>query len=217
MVTNPTVLIVDDHPLIRRGLRSIIGEHPRFKIIGEAADGREALRLLPCLKPQILVVDIDMPQLNGLETIRAVRRLPFSVKVIVLTMYKEEDMFNAAMDLGVKAYVLKESAANEVIDAIEKVDRDEPFISRDLLEVGQRRSERVRALLMPQRQIQSLTESERRILKLVGEDLTSKEIAQNLNLSVRTVDSHRLHICNKLNLRGTYSLLKFAFENGAYL
>jgi len=158
-----------------------------------------------------------MPDLNGLETIRAVRQLPFAVKVIVLTMYKEEDMFNAAMDLGVKAYVLKENAANEIIDALEKVDRDEPFISSMMLEVGQRRSERVRALLLNKPQIESLTQAERRILKLVGEDFTSKEIAERLNLSVRTVDNHRQHICTKLKLHGTHSLLKFAFDNSAYL
>ena len=217
MTKDVTVLIVDDHPLIRRGLRDVISGHPRYKIIGEAADGKEALRLLPLLKPQMLVVDIDMPQLNGLETIRAVRQLPFSVKVIVLTMYKEEDMFNAAMDLGVKAYVLKENAANEIIDALEKVDRGDAFVSTMMLEAGQRRSERVRALLLNKPQIESLTQAERRILKLVGEDFTSKEIAERLNLSVRTVDNHRQHICTKLKLHGTHSLLKFAFDNSAYL
>lgn len=217
MMKDVTVLVVDDHPLIRRGLRDVIGEHPRYKIIGEAADGQEALRLLPFHKPQILIVDIDMPQLNGLETIRAVRQLPFPVKVVVLTMYKEEDMFNAAMDLGVKAYVLKENAANEIMDALEKVDCGEAFVSSMMLEAGQRRSERVRELLLNKPQIESLTQAERRILKLVGEDFTSKEIAERLNLSVRTVDNHRQHICTKLKLHGTHSLLKFAFDNSAYL
>jgi DNA-binding NarL/FixJ family response regulator len=212
-----TVLIVDDHPLIRRGLRDVIHEHPRYKIIGEAADGREALRLLPSLKPHILIVDIDMPHVNGLEMIRAVRQLPFAVKVIVLTMYKEEDMFNAAMDLGVKAYVLKENAATDIINALDKIDRGEAFLSTMMFEAGQRRAERVRGLLLSKPQIESLTQAERRILKLVGEDFTSKEIAGRLNLSVRTVDNHRQHICTKLKLHGTHSLLKFAFDNSAYL
>jgi DNA-binding NarL/FixJ family response regulator len=212
-----TVLIVDDHPLLRRGLREVISHNSRFKIVGEASDGEEALRQLTSLKPKIAIFDIDMPRLNGLETIRAVRQLTFPVKVIILTMYKEEDMFNAAMDLGAKAYVLKENAANDILTALEKVDRGENFVSTMLLDAGQRRSDRVRELLMSKPQIESLTPAERRILKLVGEDYTSKEIASRLNLSVRTVDNHRQHICDKLKLHGTHSLLKFAFDNSAYL
>jgi DNA-binding NarL/FixJ family response regulator len=208
---------VDDHPLVRHGLRDVIGHNSRFKIVGEASNGEEALRLLTCLKPQIAILDIDMPRLNGLETIRAIRQLSFAVKVIILTMYKEEDMFNAAMDLGAKAYVLKENAANEIIAALEKVDRGETFLSTLMLEAGQRRSERVRNLLLSKPQIEALTPAERRILKLIGEDYTSKEIASLLQLSVRTVDNHRQHICNKLKLHGTHSLLKFAFDNSAYL
>jgi DNA-binding NarL/FixJ family response regulator len=212
-----TVLVVDDHPLLRHGLHDVIARNSHFKIVGEASDGEEALRQLVCLKPQIAILDIDMPRLNGLETIRAIRQLPFPVKVIILTMYKEEDMFNAAMDLGVKAYVLKENTANDILAALEKVDRGEGFMSALMLEAGQRRNNRVRELLLSKPQIDSLTPAERRILKLVGEDYTSKEIANLLNLSVRTVDNHRQHICDKLKLHGTHSLLKFAFDNSAYL
>jgi len=217
MTEEATVLIVDDHPLLRHGLREVMGHNSRFKIVGEASDGEEALSLLTGLKPQIVILDIDMPRLNGLETIRAIRQLPFTVKVIILTMYKEEDMFNAAMDLGAKAYVLKENAANEIIAALEKVDRGETFLSSLMLPAGQRRSERVRELLLSKPQIEALTPAERRILKLIGEDYTSKEIASLLKLSVRTVDNHLQHICNKLKLHGTHSLLKFAFDNSAYL
>ena len=212
-----SVLLVDDHPLLRRGLRDVIGENSRFKIVGEAADGEEALRLLVTLKPEIAIVDIDMPRLNGLETIRAFRQRAFAIKTIILTMYKEEDMFNAAMDLGAMAYVLKENAANDILAALEGVARGEFFVSPLMLEAGLRRSERVRELLLSKPQIESLTPAERRILKLVGEDYTSKEIASLLNLSVRTVDNHRQHICDKLKLHGTHSLLKFAFDNSAYL
>jgi len=217
MAHEVTVLIVDDHPLLRHGLRDVISHSPRFKIIGEASDGQEATRLVAELKPQILILDIDMPRLNGLETIHAVRQLGSPVKVVILTMYKEEDMFNAAMDSGARAYVLKENAVNEIIAALEKVDRGETFLSRLMLEVGQRRSDRVRQLLLGKPQIEALTPAERRILKLIGDDYTSKEIASLLNLSVRTVDNHRQHICNKLKLHGSHGLLKFAFDNSAYL
>jgi len=208
---------VDDHPLLRRGVRDAIAENPRFQIVGEASDGLEALRLVRSLKPQIAVVDIDMPHLNGLEMLRALRQLSFPVKTIILTMFKEEDMFNAALDLGALAYVVKENAANDVLAALEKVTRGETFFSTVLWEAGQRRSDRVQQLLLSKPQIETLTSSERRILKLVGQDYTSKEIANCLNLSVRTVDNHRQNICHKLNLHGTHSLLKFAFDNSAYI
>ena len=217
MTKQVTVLIVDDHPLLRHGLRDFIGRNSRFEIVGEASDGQEALQQLALLKPQIAILDIDMPRLNGLETIRAIRELPFPVKVIILTMYKEEDMFNAAMDSGAKAYVLKENAANDIVAALERVDSGGTFLSALMLEVGQRRSDRVRELLLSKPQIEALTPAERRILKLIGDDYTSKEIADRLKLSVRTVDNHRQHICNKLKLHGTHSLLKFAFDNSAYL
>jgi len=212
-----SILIVDDHPLLRRGVRDAIAENPRFQIVGEASDGLEALRLVRSLKPQIAVVDIDMPHLNGLEMLRALRQLSFPVKTIILTMFKEEDMFNAALDLGALAYVVKENAANDVLAALEKVTRGETFFSTVLWEAGQRRGDRVQQLLLSKPQIETLTSSERRILKLVGQDYTSKEIANCLNLSVRTVDNHRQNICHKLNLHGTHSLLKFAFDNSAYI
>ena len=211
------VLIVDDHQLLRIGVRDAIGANSRFKIVGEAADGEKALELLGSLKPDVVITDIDMPRLNGLETIRAIRKLQYEVKIIILTMYNEEDMFNAAMDLGVKAYVLKENAATDIVAALEKVDRGETFLTASMLEVGKRRSDRVRELLLSKPQIEALTPAERRILKLIGEDYTSKEIAERLNVSIRTVDNHRQHICEKLNLHGTHSLLKFAFDNNAHL
>ena len=217
MIREVTVLIVDDHPLLRHGLREFIGRNSRFQIVGEAADGEEALLQMTCLKPEIVIIDIDLPRLNGLQTIRAIRQLPFPVKVIVLTMYREEDMFNAAMDLGAKAYVLKENAADEIMTALEKVDHDDTFVSALMLGAGQRRGDRVRELLLSKPEIQALTPAERRILKLIGKDYTSKEIAGLLKLSIRTVDNHRQHICNKLNLHGTHSLLKFAIENRTLL
>ena len=212
-----SILVVDDHPLLRRGVRDTIAENPRFRIIGEASDGEEAMRLVSSLKPDIAIVDIDMPQLNGLEMLRALRHVSFPVKIVILTMFREEDMLNAALDLGAKAYVVKENAVNDVLAALEKVARGETFLSSMMREAGQRRSDRVQQLLVSKPQIETLTPSERRILKLVGQDYTSKEIANCLNLSVRTVDNHRQNICHKLNLHGTHSLLKFAFDHSAYL
>jgi DNA-binding NarL/FixJ family response regulator len=217
MAQETTILIADDHPLLRRGLRDVLGESSRFRIIGEAADGEEAMRLIANLKPHIVIIDIDMPRLNGLETIRELRNLAFPLKIIILTMYREEDMFNAAMDLGARAYVLKDNAATDVVAALEKVVQGDTFVSASMIDAGKRRRDRVQELLLSKPQIETLTPSERRILKLIGEDFTSKEIADSLHLSVRTIDNHRQNICRKLNLHGTHSLLKFAFDNSAYL
>ena len=211
------LLIVDDHPVFRRGLREIIGESSGFQIVGETSDGVTALRLAKELKPDIAVVDIDMPQMNGLETVRAFQKHGLSVNVIFLTMYKEEDMFNAAMDLGIKAYIVKDNAADEILTALEKVAIDEPFISQSMSNMGQRRNDRVKELLLSKPQIEDLTAAERRILKLIAEDHTSKEIADKLQISTKTIENHRQNICHKLRLHGSHSLLKFAFDHKSHL
>jgi len=211
------VLIVDDHPLFRRGLREVIEESNRFVVVGEASDGEEAIRLVSELGPDVAVVDIDMPRFNGLQLARAIRKLGLPVRIVFLTMYKEEDMFNAAMDLGVKGYVVKESAADDILTALDRVAQGETFVSQAISRMQQRRSERARQLLLSKPQIDSLTPTERRILKLIAEDRTSKEIAELLGISVKTVENHRLNICHKLNLHGSHSLLKFAFDNRSYL
>ena len=211
------LLIVDDHPVFRRGLREIIGESSRFQIVGETSDGVTALRLAKELKPDIAIVDIDMPQMNGLETVRAFQKNELCVNVIFLTMYKEEDMFNAAMDLGIKAYIVKDNAADEILTALEKVAMDEPFISQSMSNMGQRRNDRVKDLLLSKPQIEDLTAAERRILKLIAEDHTSKEMADKLQISTKTIENHRQNICHKLKLHGSHSLLKFAFDHKSHL
>ena len=211
------LLIVDDHPVFRRGLREIIEERPEFKIVGEASDGDTGIRLVDECKPDIVLLDVDMPQSNGLVMARALNRSHSSARVIFLTMYRDEEIFNAAMDLGVKAYVLKDNAADDILKALEKVAGGGTFISESLFEMGKKRSERVQSLLLSKPQIDELTPAERRILKLIAEDRTSKEIADLLQISVKTVDNHRLNICQKLNIHGSHSLLKFAFEHKFHL
>jgi DNA-binding NarL/FixJ family response regulator len=217
LLNDVKLLVVDDHPVFRRGLREIIAENPSFRVVGEASDGEAAMKMIVDLKPDIAVVDIDMPRLNGLEMVRALRKIDIPIATIFLTMYKEEDMFNAAMDMGVKAYVLKENATDDILAALEKVAHGETFVSSSMLRLGQRRSDRVQELLLSKPQIDDLTSAERRILKLIAEDRTSKEIADLLHISIKTVENHRLNICRKLNLHGSHSLLKFAFDNKSYL
>ena len=211
------LLIVDDHPVFRRGLREIIQERPDFKIVGEASDGDTGIRLVADRKPDIVLLDIDMPQLNGLVMARALTRNNSPARIVFLTMYRDEEIFNAAMDLGVKAYVLKENAADDILKALQKVADGGTFISESLFDLGRKRGNRVQSLLLSKPQIDELTPAERRILKLIAEDRTSKEIADLLKISVKTVENHRLNICQKLNIHGSHSLLKFAFNHKSQL
>jgi DNA-binding NarL/FixJ family response regulator len=211
------LLLVGDHPVFHGGLRTVIEENPYYRVVGEATDGQAAMKMIKELKPGIAIVDIDMPRLNVLEMMRALRKTELPVATIFLTMHKEEDMFNAAMELGVKAYVLKENATDDILPALEKVTQGETFVSSSISPMEQHRTDRLQELLLSKPQIEELTSAERRILKLIAEDRTSKEIAELLQISTKTVENHRLNICHKLNLHGSHSLLKFAFDNKAHL
>lgn len=211
------VLIVDDHPVFRRGLREIIEEQKKFEIVGEAADGMVGLHLVAELKPDIIVLDVDMPQLNGLQMARALRKDQSTVQIVFLTMYGDEDLFNAAVDIGVKGYVLKENAGGEVVSALLKVAAGETFFSPALGSIGRRREDHVKSLLLSKPNLDTLTPAERRILKLIAEDRTSKEIAELQGISTKTVENHRHNICKKLDIYGSHSLLKFAFDHKSYL
>jgi DNA-binding NarL/FixJ family response regulator len=211
------ILIADDHPVFRQGLRMIIESDSRFKVEREAGDGSEALRLAEELKPDVLLLDMDMPVRNGLEVARevAIRRWP--IAVIFLTMYREQDMFDEAISAGARGYVLKDSAATEILNSIQTVYEGRRYISPALADFLFQRNERTEALTRRKPGLADLTAGERRILKRVAENKTSKEIADELNLSVRTVENHRANICAKLDLRGIHSLVKFAFENRSSL
>ncbi len=217
MKTRMKLLIVDDHPVYRRGLREIIEEHRQFEIVGEAADGAIGLRLAAELQPDIIVLDVDMPHLNGLQMARELRRLQSSAQIVFLTMYSDEDLFNAALDIGVRGYVLKENAGEEVVAALLGVADGKTFFSPALANIGIRREDRVKSLLLSKPSLDSLTAAEKRVLKLIAEDHTSKEIADLLKISTQTVENHRHNICRKLNIYGSHSLLKFAFDHKSYL
>lgn len=130
------LLIVDDHPIFRHGLREIIEQNPGFRVIAEAPDGQAALRLISEIKPDIAIVDIDMPKLDGLKMVQALSKNNLSTPVIFLTMHKEEDIYNAAVDLGVKAYLLKENAAQDIVSALEMVAEGGTYTSPSMLDIS---------------------------------------------------------------------------------
>jgi DNA-binding NarL/FixJ family response regulator len=207
------IFIADDHPILMRGLKDILAEVKEFQIVGEASDGNTALEMIRNINPDILILDIEMPGLNGLEIARIINDEKLKINIIILTMYKEEEYFNEAIDIGVKAYLLKDSVITELIDSINSVMQGDfyisPAISKYLLERNKRKnkfSDEVPSL-------KKLTDTELNILRLLTENKTSREISDELYISVRTVQNHRTNICNKLNLKGYNKLLQFAIQN----
>ncbi len=219
LLMNPiaTILIADDHPLFRRGVRQAIEADPSLRVIAEAGDGRAALQSIREVKPDICILDIQMPELDGLAVVRHMRAHRFRAEVILLTMYKEQDLLNAALDLGVKGYVLKESAVNDILHAIRSVSAGCRYISPVLSDFLIARRAGAEALRNERPGLERLTTSESRILKLIAEDKTSKEIADELGLSPRTVENHRTNICAKLDVHGVHGLVKFAYDNKSRL
>lgn len=217
MSTRIKVIIVDDHPLFRQGLRQVIEADSRFHLVGEAGDGESGLRLIQEKKPAIAVLDVSLPKLSGLEVTRQVKSKKLPTSIIILTMYKEEETFNQALDLGVKGFVLKENAAEDIVNSLAKVAEGEHYLSPSISSYLVRRRSRADELAARKPGLDDLTKAERRILKLVGEKKTSREIAAELFISPRTVEAHRANISAKLELRGSHSLLQFALENRSVL
>lgn len=207
------ILIVDDHPIFRKGLRQVIEAETGFKVVAEADDGATGLERIRQTHPDIAIVDIHMPNMSGFDLVRAMHEEELEAEVIFLTMHKAEDMFNAAMDMGVKGYVLKDSAVTDIVGSIKAVMNDQPFISPQLSSFLLNRSTRRIDLHRNTPGLDDLTPTEGRVLKMLAEYKTSKQIADELCIHSRTVDNHRANICQKLGLRGSHALLKFAIEH----
>jgi len=207
------VLIVDDHPLFRQGLRQVVEADSRFDLVAEAGDGETALRSIQDKSPDVAVLDVDLPHLSGLEVARALQGRGLPTRVIILTMYKEEEIFNRALDFGVMGFVLKENAVEDILNSVVAVAAGKHYLSSTISGYLLRRLGRAEELAMKKPGLNDLTKAERRILKLIAEKKTSREIAMELSISQRTVDAHRAHISAKLDLHGNHSLLQFALEN----
>ena len=207
------VFVVDDHPIFRRGLKEVIESDSQFGVAGEAADGAAALVQIKSSRPDVAVIDIHLPNMNGLDLLRALRSLPNPPAVMVLTMHSEESTFNAAMDAGAQGFVLKDNATSDVLIGLKAMASGGFFISPSVAGHLVRRHQRASALKEQKKGLTTLTPTERRVLRLVAENKTNKEIGSELFISHRTVETHRTHICEKLELSGNRALLKFAFEH----
>ena len=211
------IVIVDDHPVFRRGMKDIIESDAKYIVAGESGDGATAIQQIEMLKPDVAVVDLNLPMVDGLRVVRTVRALAQPPAVIVLTMQAEESAFNAAMDAGAQGYLIKENAVSDVLIGLKTVAAGGVFISPSVAQYLVRRHHRVAALKEQKKGLATLTPTEWHILRLVAENKTNKEISRELFISHRTVETHRTHICQKLELSGNRALLTFALEHRSEL
>jgi two-component system response regulator NreC len=202
------IVLADDHVLVRESLKSLL-EREGFQIVAEASDGQEALRRVESLKPDIAVMDISMPSLNGLEAARGIRLASPKTRTILLTQHDEEQYVSEALEAGVKGYVLKSQVASDLIQAIRQVSRGEvylsPRVSGVVMEAYRAKSEKPRDLL---------TARERQVLQLVAEGKSTKDVASVLGISVKTAESHRTRLMQKLDIHETASLVLYAVRRG---
>jgi DNA-binding NarL/FixJ family response regulator len=211
------VLIADDHPIFRQGLAAVIRQSQQFEVVGEADDGIEALTMLDQLTPSVVVIDISMPRMDGLEVIRRAQARSFDGQFVVLTMFKDEEYFREARSLGVKGYILKDSASNELINCLQAILSGRCYVSAFFSDYLMQKPAQEIGVEESAGLLQKLSSTERRILRMIAENRTSKEIADDLNLSFRTVQNHRSHMCEKLKLEGYNRLLQFALEHKSLL
>ncbi|MDP6625900.1 MAG: response regulator transcription factor [Nitrospinota bacterium] len=207
---NIKVITADDHEIVRLGLKNLIKTDGSVEIVAEAEDGLQAFDKINKLKPDIAILDVSMPNMNGIEVARKIQKENIKVEVIILTMHTGREYFKEAMDCGVKGYILKENATQDLITAIKFVSAGKHFISPQL-------TEHLIGMNKELTSLQSLSISEKRIIKLISRNKTSKEIAHELSLSFRTVQNHRSNICKKLDINGPNALLQFAIQKKPHL
>lgn len=217
MNTPVKILIADDHPIFRRGLKDVIQENSRFSVVGEADDGVSALNQIAETAPDVVVADVNMPNMDGLELAAKIKEKFPLAAVVILTMHKDKAMFEAALDAGVRGYMLKENAADDICECLKTVAKGGHYIAPSLSGFLLSRAARVQEFAEQTPNLKILTKTERRVLRFVAEDKTSREIAELLFIHPRTVDNHRTNICQKLNLHGSHALLRFALTHKSEL
>src|SRR5215472_609671 len=208
------LLLVDDHEIVREGLRSLLKAHRDWEIVGEAADGRQAVALVKDLKPDIVILDISMPLLNGLEATRQILKMRPQTKVLILTMYESDSLIRDILDVGARGYVLKTDVGKDLVAAVESLHRNKTFftsrVSQMILDGYLKGDSR------PSNSHSDgtrLTPRQREVVQLLAEGKSSKEVAVALDLSVKTADTHRANIMRKLNLHSVAEVVRYAIRN----
>jgi len=208
------IIIVEDHTILREGLRSLLREHAFLEVIGEAGDGRTAVRLVLSQKPDLVLMDLSMPKMNGFEAIREIKKIEPDIKIIVLTVHNSEEYILMTLQAGADGYILKDATHDELLMAIRQVLSGKRFLSPSVS------GKVIEGYLEGKRNLQEksagdiLTQREREILKLIAEGHKNKEVADFLCISMKTVEKHRANLMNKLNLHNTSALTRYALERG---
>ena len=212
MESKRKIVIAEDHTILRAGLRALLAAQNGLEVIGEAGDGREAIRKVDTLQPDLLLIDLSMPKLNGIDAIREIKSQHPKIKIIVLTVHKSDEYIIAALKAGANGYMLKDASQNELLLAIDYVINGKTFLSPSI-------SDKVVDAFLntdkkdkPAAVLENLTAREREILKLVAEGNTNKKIAYHLCISLKTVEKHRSNLMKKLDLRNTAALTAYAIE-----
>ncbi|HXC42951.1 MAG TPA: response regulator transcription factor [Candidatus Dormibacteraeota bacterium] len=206
------ILIADDHEIVRQGIRALLEKHPGWEVSGEAKDGREAVERSKALKPDLVLLDIGMPTLNGLDAARQILAICPLTRVLVLTMHDSEQVVRDVLAVGARGFLLKSDAGRDLISAVEALQRHGTFFTSRVAELV------LEGYLNPHRTLQPsgnrLTPREREVVQLLAEGKTSKEVAVVLNLSVKTTETHRTNIMRKLDLHSVADLTLYAVRNG---
>jgi DNA-binding NarL/FixJ family response regulator len=208
-----TILLADDHPVVRRGLKATIAEDSQLSVVAEAGSGDEALRLILALQPEVAILDIDMPGANGLHIAREIASQSAGTRVIFMTLHADEDLMRAAMEAGGKGYLLKGSEMDEVSAAVHAVCAGRTYIGSSMAAVLLKQD----SLSGTAVNLKVLTATEKKVLRLIADGLSSKEIGDQLSIHYRTVENHRTNMCRKLNLEGANALARFALQHRSTL
>ena len=217
MNSKPTILLVDDHQIVLDGLKNIIKELNQYQIIGTANNGNEALQYIQTLEPDIVLLDIDMPIMNGIVVAERSKKEHPETKIIILSLHHEKSIIKHLISTGVDGYLLKNSDKSELLKALEIVAQGKKYFSSDVaisLSQSQRPFHSLRGELDQTEILLSLTNREKEIVSLICEGLTNKELAERLHISPRTADAHRANLMKKLNVKNVVGVVKFAMKHG---
>jgi DNA-binding NarL/FixJ family response regulator len=208
------VLLVDDHTVVRQGLKALLASEEDIEVIGEAENGRQAVMLARKTPPDVVVMDVAMPLLNGLEATRQILKLVPTAKVLVLTSYGDEDCVQQLMQAGAVGYLIKQTAANDLLKAIREVQRGNAFFSPSIAKRLRDQCREAFTTGQPAKRSIELTSREAEVLQLIAEGFSNKQIAAELNISIKTVEKHRQQVMNKLNIHDVAGLTRYAISKG---
>ena len=207
------IVFAEDHPFFRDGLRATLAAEEGFCLVGEAADGAAALALVQSLEPQVAILDIGLPVMNAVSVVRRIRERHLPVEVVFLTIHDEEDVFDEALELGVKGYLLKDCTASELVRCVIAVASGQHYTTPPMTGYLVGKTQRIERFADKVPGMSLLTPHERAILRRIAQDKTSKEIAGEMGIAPKTVDAHRTNICTKLKIHGKHVLSRFALSH----